>query len=390
MADFSGIQAVTATLRGLLLERMDEAAALTDVTTSTPRTDDIPDGPWVNLFLYRVVENAELRNQDLPGNTSPMALGHPPLSLDLHYLLTAQGLDAEDDRGAHRVLGDAMLTLHDHPVIAKDDPILDPVLQGEVELLKITFEPVGLEQLSNLWAATTAPYRLSVAYRVTVIQLESTRPRVFPKPVLEPPSAGPRVHAVPSDRPRIASLGVVRPPVTEETPVAYARVGDTLVIHGSAFYPGTRVLLDDVDVTADLLAISTAGTLRVSVRDDPTIGAGIHRLQLIRDVEVGDPARALPLMRSNVAAFVLVPAITGLSPTDGPSGTTVTVQGSRLLSDTGPTLVVVGDRPFAPEPGGTDTQMDVVVTGVPPAEYPVSVRVNGAESIDPHTFEVTP
>ncbi|GAF88927.1 unnamed protein product, partial [marine sediment metagenome] len=106
--------AVTETVRQLLLERMQEHAALTDVTTLHPDDDDTPDGPWVNLFLYRVTENAALKNQDLPGRGGPLSLGRPPLSLDLHYLITAMGLDSADTRGAQRVLGDAMVTLHDH------------------------------------------------------------------------------------------------------------------------------------------------------------------------------------------------------------------------------------------------------------------------------------
>jgi hypothetical protein len=389
VADFSGIQAVTTTLRALLLDRMVEAAALAEATTISPAAE-LPDGPWVNIFLYRISESAQLRNQDLPGATGPLSLGHPPLSLDLSYLITAQGADEDDTRAAQRILGDAMLVLHDHPVVAKDDPVLDPGLQNEVELLKITQDPLGVESLSNLWTATTAPLRVGAAYNVSVVQLESTRPRVFPKLVLEPPDAGPRVDAVPIDRPQIASVGVVRPPATDEAPVAYARVGDTLVISGSSFYPGTQVFLGSVDATAGVLPTSSAGVLRVTVPDDPGLDPGIQRIQLVRDVEVGDPARDVPLLRSNVSAFVLVPGITNVAPNLGPAGTTITVQGVRFLADAGPTLVVVGDRPFTPNPGATDTSVDVTVSGLSPGTYRVSVRVAGAESVDLELFEVTP
>ena len=95
-------------------------------------------------------------------------------------------------------------------------------------------------------------------------------------------------------------------------------------------------------------------------------------------------------MRSQVTAFVVVPAITALSVASGPNGTTITITGTRLVSDRGPTIVVLGDRPLAPDPGGTDTQIDVTVAGFGPATYPLSVRVNGAESIDRIEFEVTP
>jgi hypothetical protein len=49
------------------------------------------------LFLYRATENASLKNQMIPGQGHPSEYGHPPLSLVLHYLLTAYG--ATDDNG---------------------------------------------------------------------------------------------------------------------------------------------------------------------------------------------------------------------------------------------------------------------------------------------------
>jgi hypothetical protein len=393
VADFSGIEAVTATLRQLLLERMREPPSITTV----PPDVEVPDQelPLLNLFLYRVTENAALKNQDLPSVGDPAAFGHPPLALDLHYLLTPTGQSLNDDRGAHRVLGDAMLTLHDHAIVAKDDPVLDPALQNEVELLKITLEPLGVEDLANVWTASTSPYRLSVAYLVTVVQLESTRPRRYPRPVLEPPEAGPRVHAVPLDRPVIASVSVLRrlPDLTEgdEQPVPYVRIGERLVVSGTGFLPGTRALFDDLDVTADVEAGSTSGRLLVRVPDAAALQPGVHRLQLVRDVRVGEPPddRTIPFLRSNVGAFVLVPTVDGVTPGSGPAGTEVQVTGERLFAEGARTLVLVGDRPFPPAPGATATAVTVAVAGLAPGVYPVGVRVNGAESIDPFTFEVT-
>jgi hypothetical protein len=323
----------------------------------------------------------------------PMSLGRPPLSLELHYLLTATGTDPNDDRGAHRVLGDAMLTLHDHSIIAKDDPLLDATLQNEVELIKVTMEQLDSEELSKVWTATTAPLRLSAGYKVTVVQLESILPRTIAKPVLEPPDAGPRVFAVPLDRPVIASVGVMRQtdggePVEQD--VAYVRIGEQLVIRGTAFYPGTRVILGDVDVSGSIAHSSTASRMLVQV-DHSALQPGLLRIQLIRDVEVGQPPaeRSFPFLRSNVSAFVLVPRVTGIDPISGPAGTTITITGERLFRDDAPSMVLVGNRAFILPPGTDPTEAAVVVANLAPGIYSVSVRVNGAESIDPIEFEVT-
>jgi hypothetical protein len=110
----------------------------------------------------------------------------------------------------------------------------------------------------------------------------------------------------------------------------------------------------------------------------------------VRDVDVGEPPdeRSFPFMRSNVAAFVLIPTVTGVTPASGPAGTDLVVEGVRLFRGDAPSMVLVGDRAFPVGPHGTDTQVEVTVTGLPSGVYPVSVRVNGAESIDAFDFEV--
>ena len=56
----------------------------------------------VNLFLYRVTENGYLQNQEIPGRRRRSGYGHPPLSLNLHYLVTAYGNVGGPVNGAAR------------------------------------------------------------------------------------------------------------------------------------------------------------------------------------------------------------------------------------------------------------------------------------------------
>jgi hypothetical protein len=194
------------------------------------------------------------------------------------------------------------------------------------------------------------------------------------------------------NRPVIATLGVMRrlPDLTvEEQSVPYVRIGEQLVVEGSGFFAGTRPILGDSDASSSVDPTSTGSRMLVTVEGD--LLAGVHRVQLVRDVDVGEPPgeRTFPFLRSNVAAFVLIPTVTGVTPASGPPGTALVVQGVRLFRDDAPSMVLVGDRAFPVGPDGTDTRVEVTVTGLPSGVYPVSVRVNGAESIDAFDFEVT-
>src|ERR1700710_723798 len=98
MADFHAIGGVSQTLKTLLLDRMEYPDGVTafPVTIGPPAfsskdVDPTKEEPRINLFLYRVTENGYLQNQEIPGRGSSSGYGHPPLSLNLHYLVTAYG-----------------------------------------------------------------------------------------------------------------------------------------------------------------------------------------------------------------------------------------------------------------------------------------------------------
>src|SRR5215510_720728 len=231
MSSFLAIGGVSATLQALLRDRMELPPPMvrTDlqVTISTPQPEDeqaAAEAPQVNLFLYRATENGALKNQMIPGQGHPSEYGHPPLSLVLHYLLTAYG--ATDDNGlvnetrAHFLLGSAMRVLFDFPVITEQlqtvnlpiTQILHVSLRGEFEQVKICLDPLSLEDISKVWTALTRPYRLSAAYTVSVVQIESRRIKTLPAPVLTR-----RIHMAISKRPQITN--VYRTPAAPGDPI---------------------------------------------------------------------------------------------------------------------------------------------------------------------------
>jgi hypothetical protein len=340
------------------------------VTISTPGSEgnghQNTKTPRINLFLYRVTENGNLKNQEIPGRGVKGAYGHPPLSLDLHYVLTAYGANRElgelpgDESVAQHLLGSAMRVLHDYPVITSelrtvrsptDKQILDPSLAEEFEQVKLYLDPISLEDLSKVWTALMLSYRLSVGYKVTVVQIESQKPRRFPKPVGEPTSAGPRVYAVPHLSPQIQELRVRRGvPPGAESPYPYARVGDTLVIRGRNFgKEPVKVLLGGLEIPSQRHSddrIEVAIPDKEIKRDDDLPGPDIPKEQWLQpgaqqvSVVLRMPELPQTSFRSNQAVFMLVPRITG-EPILNEALRTLTIQGERLFLETmsGETLV---------------------------------------------------
>jgi hypothetical protein len=317
-------------------------------TAPPEQTDGAPvaEGARINVFLYQIQESPQLKNYDLPGLGTAMAYGAPPLSLNLNLMLTAYGSEVEEENGlnemvAQFLLGSAMRVLHDYPIITAQtqtqrepfgQPILHDSLRRADEQIKLSLDPITLEDLTKVWTALTIPYRLSVAYTVSVVRIESQATRRYPRLVGEPPLAGPGIVAVPLDRPGIDAVAVRRPgdPPGSERAFPYARVGDTLIIHGRNFNCTIEVDLNGLIITVEP---SSATRIEVEIPDTSLNGTTIppeSRLQ-----PGAQPVEALAAieglenfrLRSNRVLFMLVPLVSSIT-TVAPR--TVTLHGRRL------------------------------------------------------------
>jgi hypothetical protein len=415
MSNFQGIGGVSATLRSLLFDRMelpsDVPRTAFNVTIGPPRSDAPAAGgvesSRVNLFLYRTTENGSLKNQEIPGEGHPAAYGHPPLSLDLHYLITAYGTTDDgsgvmDETRAHFLLGSAMRVLHDFPIVTDQlrttrdplpQPILHPSLFGQFERVKLSLEPVSLEDLSKVWTALTLPYRLAAAYQVNVVQIESQRARIFPKPVGEPPPRfpvpvppipGPNIIVVAFRHPWIEEIRVRSGAIERTTP--YARIGDVLILRGHGFgRDGVRVIIGGLEIPVTPLADDR---IEVVIPDDVVPGFAplplAEQLQPgVQSVEVIIGIGELPQsgFHSNLAVFMLVPRINpgGLVANLGATPRTLQINGTRLFRQTlsGETLVGRASIAKASYIAPTATQITVPLPDTQPA-WPVNALISGS------------
>lgn len=229
MSNALAINAVTATLRNLLDKVTTD---LPDTAVTAKPLDKARDNEslnQVNLFLYRTMANAAWRNMDMAPQVKPGETGQQPMALDLFYLLTVYGKD-NNDMLAHRVLGQAMSILYDHPVLGRTevrDALAGNDLHEQVERVRIIPYDLSLEDLFKLWSAFHSGYRLSVAYQVSVVLIESRRPVRIPLPVLtRQVTANPRLSPPAPPFPVIQSVLLPHPQQLNAT------LGDTLTIQG--------------------------------------------------------------------------------------------------------------------------------------------------------------
>lgn len=191
---YTAISEVTKAIATLLKNKMKRSKNL-PITLLPPGHEKLDNEEGLNLYLYRVVENPFFKNRDWQGDRIKPGLSYPPLALNLFYLLTPYAKDVgpsdseTDDAVTHQILGDAMEILHENPVLNEihdndfdADGNLDEDLRNSFEKIKISLAPISMEELSKIWSAINKPYRLSVIYEVSLVQIA---------PVIKPIVAAP-------------------------------------------------------------------------------------------------------------------------------------------------------------------------------------------------------
>jgi hypothetical protein len=399
MSNALAIAAVTTTLRAMLDTAL--ALAFGGVEVSTRPLDKARTGnaDQINLFLYNTSIDAALRNTP-PRTAKPGENGEPALPIRLQYLVTAYGQGDNDSLG-HRLLGEVMRVLHDHPLLSRDEirdatvgPLPDSDLHTQIERVRITPLSLGLEEMSKLWTTFQTQYRISAAYEASVVLIDSARPAVAALPVLGRGS---------QDDTGIASAANVESPFptlsSVESPDPAALLpGETLTLRG-ANLSGTNVsvrirhqLLDADRVLAPLPG-ATATQLRVVVPNEPAnLPAGIYTVAV--EVDTEEPAHpGVTFTRTtNRLAFARAPVITSPMPATEPRDVAGHVSMSLTCSpDVRPgqrASLLLGGREIQAQPFNAATStLDFEFDNPTPADEPAAVesfarlRVDGVDSL---------
>ena len=253
MSVSTAVGAVSSSLRNLLVGEM-KLSPTVPVTILAP--DEAGGDRRINLFLYKIEENPFLKNGDFglkPGNSN--VLVPPPLSLNLYYLMTPYARnDAQTGNStAHAILGEAMRVFYENPVIPQT--YLDADLKTAREECNVVYNALDPEELSRLWTTFAQPFRLSVRYLVSTVQLDMLPAKEVPMPK------------------RVRTVGVpgvrapFQPPVVAGMTPANGTAGAVVTFAGQNL-TGWRATVDAADQTLVDKQVLTGDTF------DATIPAG--------------------------------------------------------------------------------------------------------------------
>lgn len=399
MSNTLAISAVTAAVRSLLEKGVSDGG-ISIVPTTLPL--DLAKAAHrgsttggLNLFLYTTQFNAAYRNADHPARAKAGESPQPPLALELFYLLTAYEPDGDTTYRGHTLLAAAMLTLHDHPILGAaeiESALAGSGLPDQVERVRITPHPLSVEDLSKLWVIFQAEYRASVAYRVSVLLIDSERPARSPLPVLRRGAQDQGVLAEAAGPAFLYRAAADSAPPDSQPGV---RLGDTLLLTGRSLpllntlvrftrHPSAAASASSEIVTAAPSADSTDREIRVPLTNDAA--AMTRWAPGLYSVALQTSPTGLPTRSTNEVAFALLPSIT-VTPTAAPAGDlTLAVTCAPRPRDGQRVLLLFGDRQVAPatvtHPAAPELPTDLTfeLKAVAPGSHVVRLRVDNVDS----------
>jgi Pvc16 N-terminal domain/Carboxypeptidase regulatory-like domain len=143
-----------------------------DIAFTRPVEDFKPDKPTIDLFLYDIRENLDLRSQEptLERINGQVILRRPPLFVKCCYLVTVwSGKSSAEERvlEEHKLLSQVLQILAAHPTIPDD--VLPNNLKGQEPPWEIaTLLPDAQKHLSDFWSAIGIKLRPSFTVTASI------------------------------------------------------------------------------------------------------------------------------------------------------------------------------------------------------------------------------
>lgn len=126
----------------------------------------------LTLYLYHIEEDTQNQSAGYYSVDSATERMRPARYV-LHFLMTPHSKAPAQMKEAdqYRILGAALQTLRDHPVIPRQ--YLGGSLAAENAVLHVSLDKMQMEQLLKIWNNTSKEYKLSVVVTVTGVAIDS-------------------------------------------------------------------------------------------------------------------------------------------------------------------------------------------------------------------------
>ncbi len=390
MSSPSAVAAVTLTVQAILTNGVTSDPDLSDTTVTILPPDKARgnnNANQLNLFLYQILPNAAWRNMNVPAQLKPGETGTPPLALTLHYLLTAFGRDNDTNLPfGHHLLGKAMSVLYDHPLLGPDEiraatavALPGNDLDKQVERVRITLQPMTLEEISRLWTGLVTQYRLSVGYEISVTLIDSTQSRRTPLPVL---TRGPGDTGIQSQANTLSPLPTLNS-ISYPNSQTCARLGDVLTLTGSNL-DGTSIgVVFNHPLWSSSVEVApepgpTPTRVDVKVPNSPAAWpAGFYTVTVLVQ-RPGETYRR----STNQLSFPLAPRIS-IAPASapGPSVTYTVSTAPEVWPDQFAALLLGDQELVAPSHPSQSATLTFNAQNLVAGDYFVRLRVDGVDSI---------
>ncbi len=162
------------TLEQLLMREL-PAELVEQVTISFETPDDqFPSSavtlPAIDLFLYDIRENVELRNREWlvdRGGNGEVSKKRAAERVDCSYLVTAWSGAAKPALDEHRLLGEVMKALWRHKTLPPE--VLQGELAGQEPVLRaVSLLPGHLQSIGEFWQSLGGKPKAALNYTVTI------------------------------------------------------------------------------------------------------------------------------------------------------------------------------------------------------------------------------
>lgn len=371
----------------------------------------------INIFLHQVTPNTGWMNACMPSRDGRgQRLTNQPLALDLHYLLTAYGVD---DLQAEVLLGFAMQVLHEMPVLVRDTirAILDPPpgeenfplplqqafansgLADQIEQIKFTPENLNSEEMSKLWTSFQSNYRPTAAYQATVALIEAEQPASIPLPVLTIGPVNPETNQAtgiivqPHLIPPVPTITGIEP----QNQQSAVRLGESLILRGHHLGgEDIRVQFTNRRLNEPIEIIpepgSTETEMTVQIPNEPTEWvAGIYQIRVLLQQPIILQPGATEEKSTNEMPLILAPNFSDVTVDREANNVTVNLTATPEVLPNQTISLILGqsEAPAAPIP--EQPELTFVFNNLAGGDYWARLRVDGVDSllIDPSTTPPT-